>query len=100
MDSGTEIASTTEESANNACDQLNPSESSKMNKVVCFKHKSYQGIKSPELSCKVCCKIYVDKLRLKNKDSLEKFNIGKNKQKQVLEKRIQRRQNAFDSSWI
>lgn len=82
-----------------------------MSKIVCLKHKTYQGDSSPDIQCNVCCKIYIEKIKVKNKENEEKLFYSleekerqkekqKEKQKLILEKRIQRRVKHFDSSWI
>lgn len=34
-----------------------------MNQIVCLYHPRYRGINAPKLSCKTCCKIYVDRVK-------------------------------------
>lgn len=38
-----------------------------MAKVICFKHSYYDGKDSPELSCKVCCSLFINSIREKKK---------------------------------
>ncbi len=35
-----------------------------MKNLVCIRHSTYDGQGAPDLSCKMCCKIYVDTIRL------------------------------------
>ena len=37
-----------------------------MRNLVCFKHSAYKGKVPPELSCKTCCGIYINEIRLTN----------------------------------
>ncbi len=34
-----------------------------MSNLFCLKHPSYKGEKSPDLSCKTCCSMFVAKIR-------------------------------------
>jgi hypothetical protein len=57
--------------------------------VTCLIHKHYDGSTLPPTSCKNCCKIYVDKLKVEN---LKNNNIfSRDRQKIILEKRIKKR---------
>ncbi len=38
-----------------------------MAKVICFKHSYYNGKESPDLSCKVCCSLFINTIREKKK---------------------------------
>mgnify|MGYP001215013166 CR=1 FL=1 len=51
------------------------------NKIVCFKHRDYTGETTPDLDCKICCKIYVDKLIMKNSERQFDLALMKEKQK-------------------
>ena len=83
-------------------------EDTELSKVVCLKHKNYSGETSPSISCKNCCKIYVDKLTLHNRKNLSSLDFTgtsfeadrKEKQKSIVQKRIRKRSSNFDSSWI
>ncbi len=37
-----------------------------MKKIVCFRHPQYNGISSPDLSCRTCCTHYIEKISLQN----------------------------------
>lgn len=37
-----------------------------MQNVVCFKHPTYDGSSSPQLSCKACCGIFLTEIRRQN----------------------------------
>lgn len=64
-------------------------------KVTCFKHRDYDGNSSPDLGCRVCCKIYVSNLKQRNQKRILSGNVGSHpnpeKQKEIIEKRIERR---------
>ena len=42
-----------------------------MAKVICFKHSYYDGKDCPELSCKVCCSLYINSIREKKKAKIK-----------------------------
>ena len=35
-----------------------------MIKIACIKHRTYSGKSAPDLSCKTCCHIYVENLKV------------------------------------
>lgn len=37
-----------------------------MIKLICFFHRSYSGIESPDLECAICCEIFILKLKEQN----------------------------------
>ena len=71
-----------------------------MSKLHCFVHKDYNGTTMPNISCKVCCKIYVDTLAEENRDKECDIADRKSRQKLILEKRIARKSGTKDVSWI
>ncbi len=34
-----------------------------MEKIVCMRHPKYDGKKNPELRCKACCSIFVNRIK-------------------------------------
>ncbi len=34
-----------------------------MDKIVCLRHPKYDGKDNPELRCKACCSIFVDRIK-------------------------------------
>ena len=71
-----------------------------MRKVVCLVHREYDGSSIPPVSCKNCCKIYVDNLTEENQKKHTLFMTDRNSQKLILEKRIKRKSGQNDVSWI
>jgi len=37
-----------------------------MEKIVCMRHPKYDGTKNPELRCKPCCSIFVNRIKALN----------------------------------
>ena len=37
-----------------------------MNKIVCLRHPTYDGVANPDLLCTSCCTIFVQKIKLAN----------------------------------
>lgn len=37
-----------------------------MKPLICFKHPHYKGDKSPDLKCKACCAVFVQKVRMRS----------------------------------
>jgi hypothetical protein len=54
-----------------------------MANLTCIKHSKYDGLGAPDLSCKMCCKIYVDAIRLSQTVQIESHT---NRIKTALEK--------------
>jgi hypothetical protein len=41
-------------------------------KIQCIRHPKYDGVHAPELTCQICCTMYLDGIRQSN-DSFEPF---------------------------
>lgn len=72
-----------------------------MTKVVCFKHPQYRGESAPDLSCKMCCSMFVARIR---EDQLSQ-QAGQSFKPLVKEDAPQKapasgEAKQFDSSWI
>jgi hypothetical protein len=37
-----------------------------MDKIVCMRHPKYDGTQNPELRCKACCSIFVNRIKAIN----------------------------------
>ena len=46
-----------------------------MESVTCIRHRRYKGIEAPDLSCKMCCEIYISRIKTAHKDPESKFNV-------------------------
>jgi hypothetical protein len=70
--------------------------------LKCIKHPSYSGDSSPDLSCKICCSLFVAKIRNDHaqmaKKSFEK--ISQDPRKGDLNSYNKPSYKSFDGSWI
>ena len=41
--------------------------------LACFRHREYDGTQPPVLSCKTCCKIYIDTIREEQMKTADKI---------------------------
>ncbi len=37
-----------------------------MSKIVCMRHPQYDGVENPDLRCKSCCAVFVQRIKLMN----------------------------------
>jgi hypothetical protein len=44
-----------------------------MNNIKCLKHPHYDGHKSPDLACKVCCSKFVARIRAEQHGQIDDF---------------------------
>lgn len=56
-------------------------------KLICLRHPKYTGIGSPDLSCKCCCSMFVNKIRL---EQAKQFNNSGVKYEDSIDKRSTR----------
>ena len=49
--------------------------------LVCFRHREYNGSEPPVLSCKTCCKIYIDSIRNEQKNTNQMIEEKRKKYK-------------------
>lgn len=75
-----------------------------MSNIVCFKHSQYRGDTAPDLSCKMCCSMFVARIRAdqvaeqnKNTEQLFKPLMQQQMTKAPAAGEMKR---DFDSSWI
>lgn len=54
--------------------------------LACFRHRKYDGTQPPVLSCKTCCKMYIDTIREEQTKATDKI-IEKKKDQAVEKKR-------------
>ncbi|NRA68709.1 MAG: hypothetical protein HRU19_29760 [Pseudobacteriovorax sp.] len=40
-----------------------------MDLVFCFRHPEYRGFTKPNLKCKTCCELYLQRIRMENEES-------------------------------
>lgn len=78
-----------------------------MSNVVCLKHSHYRGETAPELSCKMCCSMFVARIRADQAAQLDNKNIEASTMKfqplmgEPLTKPAATPKKAnFDTSWI
>ncbi len=78
-----------------------------MSNVVCLKHSHYRGETAPELSCKMCCSMFVARIRADQAAQLESKNIDIStmKFKPLMDESLAKPAAApkkanFDTSWI
>jgi hypothetical protein len=79
--------------------------------LICFTHPHYHGESSPDLTCKVCCSLFVAKIRDEQRLETEKVNLAKNQADQrgfrpMSDAQVGKDQakpaksGNFDGSWI
>lgn len=40
-----------------------------LSRLICFTHPHYRGFGQPELACKHCCQIFVDRIKLQREEA-------------------------------
>jgi hypothetical protein len=79
--------------------------------IVCLKHPRYDGVASPDLSCKVCCSKFVARIRAEQQKLFEPTwnqNAGEKNagftptdfKSDANKSTSSKRQANFDGSWI
>lgn len=68
------------------------------NNLICIIHPNYHGDHAPQLSCKTCCHIYLEKIKSKNSKKFDAKKWIKDKKEEI--KNNRHTNFYFDSSLI